>query len=91
MHDEQSSREDENRSRPLRPVDGHDDARCQPARRWWQSSGFVSIRDVILFAAGLGIIGHQVFMADTIDPTVLLIGAAAAGLPLIFDRPKERR
>lgn len=86
MPDEQPSREDERgrHCRPLRPVDD-DAAQCSRPRRWWRSSGFVSVRDVILFGSGLGVIGYQVIVADTIDPTVLLVGAAMAGLPLIFE------
>lgn len=69
----------------LRPVDGHNDAPFRSSRRWWRSSGFVSVRDVILFGAGLGIIGWEIAGGDPVDPVVLLVGAAAAGLPLIFD------
>lgn len=58
---------------------------CRRSRRWWRSSGFVSIRDAVLFGAGLGIIGYEIAGGDPVDPVVLLIGAAAAGLPLVFD------
>lgn len=47
-------------------------------------SGFATLRDVVTFVAGLGIITHQVFIRETADPTVMLVGVSLMGLPLVF-------
>lgn len=52
------------------------------ARRF--ASGFATVRDVLTFTAGLLVIGHEVFVADAAEAAAVAVGAALAGLPLVF-------
>jgi hypothetical protein len=53
-------------------------------------SGFSTIRDLLLFIAGLAIIVNEVFIAGKVDPTAVGIGVALTGAPLVFGADERK-
>lgn len=54
-------------------------------------SGFATIRDALTFTLGMAIIVNEVFVAAKVEPAAVAIGAALAGLPLVFSADERRR
>lgn len=55
------------------------------------TTGFTSLRDVLSFIAGVVLIGHEVFFSKTIEVSVLTMGVALAGLPVVFGADEKKR
>ncbi len=55
------------------------------------SSGFSTMRDVVTFALGLIIIGFEVFVSAEVEPSVLAVGLAMTGLPVVFGADERRK
>lgn len=62
----------------------------QPARPR-MPSGFSSVRDILSFIAGLGIISNEVFFSDKVEVAILTVGVALAGLPVVFGADERRK
>lgn len=54
-------------------------------------SGFATIRDLLTFAAGMVVIGVEVFGRGDVEPAVLAVGLTMTGLPLVFGADERRR
>lgn len=53
-------------------------------------SGFASIRDLVSFVAGMGIIGNEIFLSDKVEVYAIGVGIALAGLPVVFGADERR-
>jgi hypothetical protein len=53
-------------------------------------SGFASVRDLISFVAGMGIIGNEIFLSDKIEIYAIGVGVALAGLPVVFGADERK-
>lgn len=60
-------------------------------RRRLLPSGFATIRDALTFAAGMVVIGVEVFGKGDVEPAVLAVGLTMTGLPLVFGADERRR
>ena len=49
-----------------------------------QGSGFNTVRDMVLFLVGLGILGQQIFLSEEVNSFIVSLGAAAVGLPVVL-------
>lgn len=69
--------------------------RAEPGRRRIHGlpSGFTSLRDLLSFISGVGIIAHEVWWASGGHPQVaiLTVGVALAGLPVVFGADEKRK
>lgn len=54
-------------------------------------TGFATLRDVVTFVIGLGIIINEVFLQPTVEPAAVAIGVAMTGLPLVFGADERRK
>lgn len=54
-------------------------------------TGFSTIRDLITFIIGCGIIGNEVFLSPAVEPTAIGVGVAMAGLPLVFGADERKK
>lgn len=54
-------------------------------------AGFSTIRDLITFVIGVGIVINEVFIQPTVEPTSITIGIAMAGLPVVFGADERKR
>lgn len=46
------------------------------------ASGFATVRDLLSFVGGLGLLGHEVFLAPTAEPVLVAAAVALTGVPL---------
>lgn len=53
-------------------------------------SGFSTIRDLISFFFGLGVIVHEVFLSVEVEAYAVGIGLAMMGLPLVFGADERK-
>lgn len=68
-------------------------ARKPPARRGGRRglpSGFSTLRDVISFLLGIGIVINEVWLSDTVEAYAIGVGVALMGLPLVFGADERR-
>jgi hypothetical protein len=61
-----------------------DDRRRRNRRSGQFSFGFATMRDLLSFLAGMGIIAHEVLVSETVDPYAIGVGVALTGLPIVF-------
>jgi hypothetical protein len=54
-------------------------------------SGFSTIRDIVTFVIGLGLIIYEVTVPHEVRPYVLAVGLTMAGLPLVFGADEKRK
>lgn len=55
-------------------------------------SGFTSLRDLLSFISGVGIIAHEVWWAGGHPQVAILtVGVALAGLPVVFGADEKRK
>lgn len=54
-------------------------------------SGFTSLRDLLSFLSGVGIITHEVWFADRVEVAILTVGVALAGLPVVFGADERKK
>lgn len=55
------------------------------------TSGFASARDLLTFVAGLAIIGNEVFISPTAEPSIVAVGVVMIGLPVAFGADERKR
>lgn len=68
-------------------------ARKAPAKRGSRRglpSGFSTLRDVISFLLGIGIVINEVWLSDTVEAYAIGVGVALMGLPLVFGADERR-
>ncbi len=53
-------------------------------------TGFSTLRDLLLFIAGMAVIGNEVFISESVDPTAVGIGVALTGAPLVFGADEKK-
>lgn len=53
-------------------------------------SGFSTLRDVLLFVFGAGIVVNEVFISDSVELYALTAGVAMLGLPLVFGADEKK-
>jgi hypothetical protein len=63
--------------------------RAKPRHRL--PSGFATIRDLVSFVIGIGIIGNEIFIQASIEPYAVGVGLALTGLPLVFGADERRK
>lgn len=63
----------------------------EAGRRRMLPSGFATLRDVVTFVIGLGIIINEVFLQPSVEPAAVAIGVSLTGLPLVFGADERRR
>lgn len=54
-------------------------------------SGFGTLRDIICFVLGVGIIGHEVFFQPSVETAAVGVGVALCGLPLVLGADDKRK
>lgn len=62
-----------------------------PGRSSRLPSGFTTIRDVLSFVLGVGIICNEVFFQPTVETASMTVGIALVGLPLAFGADERRK
>lgn len=55
------------------------------------TSGFASARDLLTFFAGLAIIGNEVYVSATAEPSIIAVGVVMIGLPVAFGADERKR
>lgn len=53
-------------------------------------TGFATIRDVISFMLGVGIVVNEVFFSASVEAYAIGVGVALMGLPLVFGADERR-
>lgn len=54
-------------------------------------SGFTTLRDVLSFILGVGIICNEVFLQPTVEPASIAVGIALVGLPLALGADERKK
>lgn len=62
-----------------------------PRRRRVLPTGFATIRDILTFTVGVGIILNEVFLQPTVEPASIAVGVAMTGLPLVFGADERKK
>lgn len=65
-------------------------ARTKAAARRGLPTGFATIRDVISFVLGVGIVVNEVFFSTSVEAYAIGVGVALMGLPLVFGADERR-
>lgn len=53
-------------------------------------TGFATLRDVLLFIAGMAIIVNEVFISAKVEPAAVGLGIALTGAPLVFGADEKK-
>lgn len=64
------------------------------SRRWGMNSGFTSVRDMLVFLVGLGVLSKAVWFSSPVDLELVLVAAGLMGLPVATaadERRQQRR
>lgn len=62
-----------------------------PSPRKVIPTGFATLRDLVLFCAGLSVIANEVFFQPNVEPASMAVGLAMTGLPLVFSADERRK
>lgn len=66
--------------------------RVRGSRRWGTTdSGFASLRDVLVFLAGLGVLVKAVWFSSPVNLELVLVAAGMMGLPLATTADERRQ
>jgi hypothetical protein len=63
---------------------------AEPVSKQRMTTGFATLRDLVTFIAGLGIVLNEVFFSTSIEEVAVGVGFALMGLPVVF-RTDERK
>lgn len=53
-------------------------------------TGFATLRDVISFVLGVGVVVNEVFFSPSVEAYAIGVGVALMGLPLVFGADERR-
>ncbi len=62
-----------------------------PSKWFPGGSGFSSVRDLILFGFGVGVLIQQIYFASELNSLIIALGAGAAGLPVVLRTDSKSR